>query len=248
MIIYRLCLLSGFALLLSGAPVLAAQSASARYQDCLRVANLDPTKALAMAQDWAKNKGGGPANHCAAVALVELKRYPEAATRLDMLGHAPDMGPLRAQIFDQAGNAWMLAGDADRAVGSFSNALTLSANDADLYTDLARAQAMKKSWGEVEGDLNEALRIQPRRPDLLVLRASARDAEGKLKEARQDVDHALTLKPFMPDALVERGEIAKHAGDAAAAKRDFESVLKVQANGESAATARQELEELNSSP
>ena len=78
------------------------------------------------------------------MALVELKRYPEAAARLDALGRAPDMGNLRASVFDQAGNAWMLAGDAAQAVASFSAALALSANDADLYADLARAQAMQK--------------------------------------------------------------------------------------------------------
>jgi tetratricopeptide (TPR) repeat protein len=250
MIIHRLCLLSGLAFVALAAtapisPVLAAESAGQRYASCLRTANLDPGRALALATEWSKAKGGAPAEHCAAVSLVELKRYPEAATRLDGLGRAPDMGKLRPEIFDQAGNAWMLAGDADRAVASFSNALTLSANDADLYADLARAQAMKKSWSEAEGDLNEALRLQPRRADLLVLRASARDAEGKMKEARQDVDQALSLKPLAPEALAERGEIFKHAGDLPAAKRDFESVLKVQKTGESAETARQELDEMD---
>jgi tetratricopeptide (TPR) repeat protein len=176
MIIHRLCLLSGLTLAALASPGLAAESAGQRYASCLRTANLDPGRALVLATEWSKAKGGAPAEHCAAVSLVELKRYPEAATRLDALGRAPDMGNLRPEIFDQAGNAWMLAGDADRAVASFSNALTLSANDADLYADLARAQAMKKSWGEAEGDLNEALRLQPRRTDLLVLRASARDA------------------------------------------------------------------------
>jgi len=246
MIIHRLCLLSGLACVTLTSPVLAAESAGQRYASCLRIANLDPGRALTLATEWSKAKGGAPAEHCAAVSLVELKRYPEAATRLDALGRAPDMGNLRPEIFDQAGNAWMLAGDADRAVASFSNALTLSANDADLYADLARAQAMKISWNEAEGDLSEALRLQPRRTDLLVLRASARDAEGKMKEARQDVDQALSLKPFAPEALAERGEIFKHAGDLPAAKRDFESVLKVQKNGEAAETARQELDEMDS--
>ncbi len=226
-------------------PALSAESASARYQSCLRTANLDPGRALSLAAEWSKAKGGAPADHCAAVALVELKRYPEAATRLDTLGRAPDMGRLRPEIFEQAGNAWMLAGEADRAVASFSNALTLSANDADLYADLARAQAMKKSWSEVEADLTAALALQPRRGDLLVLRASARDAEGKLKEARQDADQALALKPFSADALVERGEISRHAGDVAAARRDFESALKAAPAGESAAAAREGLEELD---
>ena len=107
------------------------------------------------------------------MALVELKRYPEAAARLDALGRAPGMGDLRATVFDQAGNAWMLAGNAAQAVASFSAALALSANDADLYADLARAQAMQKDWREVESDLNAALALQPKRADLLVLRASA---------------------------------------------------------------------------
>ena len=244
MVIHRLCLLSGLALLLA-APAIAAESAGQRYQSCLRTANLDPSRGLALATEWAKAKGGAPADHCAAVSLVELKRYPEAATRLDALGRAPDMGNLRPEIFDQAGNAWMMAGDADKAVASFSNALTLSATDADLYADLARAQAMRKAWSEVDADLNEALRLQPRRPDLLVLRASARDAEGKLKDARQDVDQALSIKPLMPEALIERGEIFKHVGDTEAARRDFESVLKVQKAGESADTARLELETLD---
>ena len=245
MIIQRLWFLSGLALMALASPALSAESPSQRYQNCLHTANLDPARALALATEWSKAKGGAPAEHCAAVSLVELKRYPEAAGRLDALGRAPAMGNLRPEIFDQAGNAWMMAGDADKAVASFSAALALSANDADLYADLARAQAMKKSWGEAEADLNEALRLEPRRPDLLVLRASARDAEGKWKDARQDVDQALTLKPSAPDALVERGEIAKHAGDVAGARRDFESVLKTAKSGEAADTARAELEELD---
>jgi tetratricopeptide (TPR) repeat protein len=251
MIVQRMCLLSGLALSalvssgLALSPALAADSAGARYQSCLHTAALDPARALAMATEWSEAKGGAPADHCAAVALVELKRYPEAATRLDALGRAPGMRNLRPQLFEQAGNAWMMAGDANKAVASFSNALTLSANDADLYADLARAQAMRKSWGEAEGYLNEALRLSPRRPDLLVLRASARDAQGKLKEARQDADQALALKPSAPDALLERGQIARHAGDDAAARRDFQSVLKVQGGGEAAEAARQELELLD---
>lgn len=245
MISRRLCLLSGLALMAWVSPALSADSASARYVNCLHAADLDPERGLGLATEWSKNKGGAPAEHCAAVALVGLKQYAEAATRLDALGRAPDMGHLRPEIFDQAGNAWMMAGYADKAVASFSAALALSANDGDLYADLARAQAMKKSWGEAEADLNEALSLQPRRADLLVLRASARDAEGKWKEARQDVDRALELKPFAPEALVERGQIARHAGDLDAAKRDFQSVLKVEKTGEAAETARQELEELD---
>lgn len=141
------------------ANILERADAKLRYQNCFSLANLNPVAGLGVATEWSKAKGGAPAEHCLAMALVELKRYPEAAARLDALGRAPDMGPLRASVFDQAGNAWMLAGDAGKAVASFSAALALSGNDADLYADLARAQAMRKSWSEVEADLNAALAI-----------------------------------------------------------------------------------------
>ena len=216
-----------------------------RYQHCLSLANLNPVAALGVATEWSKAKGGAPADHCLAMALVELKRYPEAAARLDALGRAPDMGPLRASVFDQAGNAWMLAGDAGKAVASFSAALALSGNDADLYADLARAQAMRKAWGETEADLNAALAIQPGRVDLLILRASALTAQGKLKQARDDADAALKLRPNSAEALVQRGDIARAAGDVAGARRDFEAALKIAGGGETADAARGGLAELD---
>ena len=85
---------------------ISAQAASgpadpkARYQSCLSLANLNPTAALGVAAEWSKAKGGAPAEHCTAMALIELRRYPEAAARLDALGRAPDMGNLRASVFD----------------------------------------------------------------------------------------------------------------------------------------------------
>ena len=198
-----------------------------------------------MATDWGKTKGGAPAQHCLAMALEELKRYPDAAARLDALGRAPDMGPLRASVFDQAGNAWMLAGDAAKAVASFSAALALSGNDADLYADLARAQAMRKAWSEVESDLNAALSIQPGRVDLLILRASALTAQGKFRQARDDANAALKIRPNSPEALVQRGDVSRAAGDVAGARRDFEAALKIAGGGETADAARSGLAELD---
>lgn len=211
------------------------------YEQCLSLANLNPAEALRSATEWSKAKGGAPAEHCLAMALTELKRYPEAAARLDALGRAPDLGSLRASVFDQAGNAWMLAGNGAKATASFSAALALSANDADLYADLARAQAMQKDWKAAEADLNAALEIQPRRVDFLILRASALAAQGKLREARDDADAALKLKPNSAEALVQRGDIARRAGDVGSAQRDFQAALKIAGGGETADAARSEL-------
>ena len=38
-----------------------------RYQDCLQLAARNPPAAYGAAQKWAQEKGGSPAEHCAAV-------------------------------------------------------------------------------------------------------------------------------------------------------------------------------------
>jgi tetratricopeptide (TPR) repeat protein len=222
-------------------------SDSAHYRDCLTAASgSNPTFALGDAEAWAKSGGGIPARHCAALALVSLKRYAEAGTRLDKIAAdraVPDVA-FRSELFDQAGNAWLLAGDGARAVQSFSAALALSAGDADLYADLARAQAMRKNWHEVDLDLNAALQLQPRRVDLLVLRASTRRALKRYADARSDIMAALKLKPNDPDVLMESGLLRRQVGDIGGAKRDFEAVLKAVPSGAAAQDAKDNLDAL----
>ena len=212
------------------------------YRLCLAVSSTNPAGALADAQAWAKDGGGVPAQHCAALALVGLKRYAEAGAGLDKLAAdraVPDAS-FRTELFDQAGNAWLLSGNANNAVRSFSAALTLSAGDADLFADLARAQAMRKNWHEVDLDLNAALQLMPRRADFLVLRASARRALKRYDDARTDIDAALKLKPGDGGALVERGLLRRQLGDLGGAKRDFQAALKTGA----AAEAQENLSQL----
>ena len=222
-------------------------SDSAHYRTCLAAASgSNPVFALGDAEAWAKSGGGLPARHCAALALVGLKRYAEAGTRLDKLAAdraVPDVA-FRAELFDQAGNAWLLAGDGAHAVQSFSAALSLSADDADLFADLARGQAMRKNWHEVDLDLNAALQLQPHRADLLVLRASARRALKRYDDARADLAAALKLKPNDPGALVESGLLRRQVGDIGGARRDFETVLKVAPAGDSARDAKDNLDAL----
>jgi tetratricopeptide (TPR) repeat protein len=225
-------------------PALAATPDPQHYRLCLAASTSNPSAALVDAEVWAKAGGGVPAQHCAALALVNLKRYAEAGSRLDRLAEARDLpdASLRTELFDQAGNAWLLAGDGAKAVQSFSAALALSGGDPDLFADMARAQAMRKNWPEVELDMNAALQITPHRVDLLVLRASARRALGRLPEARTDIETALKLKPGDGDALVESGLLRQQLGDIGGARRDYQAALKTP----SAAQAKANLDALGS--
>jgi len=225
--------------------VTAAEPEAGHYRRCLTDSNTNPGAALSDAEAWAKAGGGVPAEHCAALALVNLKQYAEAGSRLDKIAGGREKLDVtfRAALFDQAGNAWLLAGDGARAVQSFSGALALSAGDPDLFADLARAQAMRRDWPEVVLDLNAALQLSPRRADLLVLRASARRALQRYQDAGADIEAALKLKPGDGDALVERGLLRRQLGDLGGARRDFEAALKSSSDN-AAAQAKANLADL----
>ncbi|HEX2761682.1 MAG TPA: hypothetical protein VHM27_14255 [Rhizomicrobium sp.] len=210
---------------------------SARYNRCLAASGTNAPAALADAEGWAKSGGGVPAAHCAALALVSLKRYGEAGARLDRIaGDAavPDVS-FRAELFTQAGNAWLMAGNGAKAAQSLTAALTLSSGDADLFADLARAQAMQRNWQEADLSLSTALNMSPRRADLLVLRASARRALRRYAAARDDIEAALKLRPGDGAALVERGSLRQQLGDIGGARRDFQAALKTDAGNEAKA-------------
>jgi len=231
-------------LLAAAAAARAEPSDAGHYSRCLADSSVNPAAALADAEAWGRSGGGVPAEHCAAVALVALKRYAEAGSRLDKIAGGPARldAQFRVALYDQAGNAWLLAGDGSRAVQSFSGALTLSASDADLLADLARAQAMRRDWHEVDLDLNAALQLSPRRADLLVLRASARRALKRYEEASADIAAALKLAPGDGGALVERGLLRRQLGDVGGARRDFQAALK--SGGSVAEEARSNLDDL----
>jgi tetratricopeptide (TPR) repeat protein len=229
-------------LLAAGLSAVAAEPPP-QYDACLARAQNDPNGALAQATAWARTGGGAAADHCAAVALVGLRRYGEAAAKLDALARSSfAVNSYRKKIlFDQAGNAWLLAGRADTAIASFTAGLAADAFDADLLSDRARALAMKKDWAKAESDLTAALLVNPDRADLYVLRGSARHAMGRKADARADFDLALRADPGNADALVERGTMKFEAGDKAGARADWQKAATVAPDSAAADAARQHL-------
>src|SRR5262249_7148430 len=113
------------------APPRNAEAEAAAYERCMKLAQHDAAAAPRIAEDWQKRGGAHPADHCAAVALIGLKRYKEAAGKLEALAQAMKTAPasLQAEALDQAGQAWLLAGDAARAYAAAGAALTLQPND-----------------------------------------------------------------------------------------------------------------------
>jgi tetratricopeptide (TPR) repeat protein len=244
--------------------VLAAAAASIAggefsYNACLKKADRHPDEALEMAMNALKDGDDPAAEHCAAVALVNLRHFGEAARRLDLLARKASAGDseARAQIMGQAGNAWLLAGQPELATASFTAALGLWPGEAEFLIDRSRASALLKKWAAAEADLSAALVAEPGNVVALVLRSSARRAQKNMQGAMGDVTQALVLNPDYPEALVERGLLRSRLGDKAGARKDFMRVLELAASEdrkiadgarEAAVTAQREIERIETAP
>jgi tetratricopeptide (TPR) repeat protein len=250
-----LLLTLGFAL---ARPALAADlsvldygaSAESRYERCLELVKDAPATALDQAGGWVKAGGGPAAQHCEGLALVKLKRYAEAAGVFEKAAKAGKLKApsQRAALDDQAGNAWLLAGKADKADAAFSAALTEAPADEDVLADRARARGLRKDWAGAEADLSAVIAIDPNRADALVLRASARHALGQKAAAEADIASALDVDPDYPEALLERGNMKLEDGDSAGAKADWQLVVAGAPGTDAAATATVRLQALSAKP
>ncbi len=222
-------------------PTLAGKN---RYDRCLELVKHDAARASTEAGAWASAGGGSAALHCEALALVELKRFPEAAQRLEDAASNRALPPLRAELLDQAGNAWLLAGNPANAETALTSALALDPKNEDILSDRARERGLARNWTGALSDLTAVLAIDPDRADVYVLRASALHAQGKRNEARADIAHALDIYPDYPEALVERGAMRLESGDRAGARADWQTAAREAPGSDAGATARTRLAQL----
>ncbi len=208
----------------SAAPRDAAAEA-ATYDRCMKLARQNPGEARSLAQSWHERGGAHPADHCAAIALIGLKQYKEAAMRLELLAQAiTSPTVLRAEVLDQAGQAWGLASDPVRAYAAAGAAVALEPNDLDLLIDRAQAAATAGYYDKAIADLDHVLKADPSRVDALIYRASANRALDRLDPALADVEKAIARAPNSAPALLERGNIRRLQGDNEGARQDWERV------------------------
>ncbi len=208
-----------------------------RYTDCMSLARREPLKALPAAEKWRDGGGGLAARHCVALALFEAERYAEAAVQFEAI--ARDMGQdrpgLRAELWAQAGQAFMASGAADKAAEVQSRALELKGNDPDLWVDRGLSYAAMRAWPRAISDFERALTLRPDDVEILVLRAAAWRNAGNTARALEDAGRALRIAPDHSEALLERGFTYLARGDRDQAASDFNTVLRLVPPGSSAA-------------
>ncbi|HEY2446361.1 MAG TPA: tetratricopeptide repeat protein [Rhizomicrobium sp.] len=220
-----------------------------RYDRCLILVRRDAARADSEARAWSGADGGAAALHCEALALTELKRYSEAAQKLEAAAAQSAPAPsLRVELLDQAGNAWLLAGDAGKAETALDSALALQPKNEDVLADRARERGAARNWTAAIEDLTSVIALDPDRADIYVLRASALHAQGRKTEARADIERALGIYPNYPEALVDRGTMRLEAGDKSGARADWQLAAKEAPDSDAGAAALAHLKSLGGPP
>jgi tetratricopeptide (TPR) repeat protein len=219
---------------------------TSEHDQCVGEAETDPEAALARAKQWSNSGGGFDADHCAAMALFDMKHYAEAAQTFEKLarGMAKAAPADQARMYDQAGQAWLIDNRPLSAKTDFDAALRLTPDDPDLLIDRAEALAAVKQYWNAIDDLNRANDLAPKKAEIYAYRAAAYRALDVPALARQDIEQNLKLAPGNPIGLLERGNIRRIQGDVAGARQDWLSVTKIAPGSVTAEAAVQNLARL----
>lgn len=204
-----------------------------RYQACIAQTKSDPAKAIETANAWRASGGGLPARHCLAMAYLAQERFAPAAVALEQAARAAEAerDPSAADLWGQAGNAALLAGDTDKAHAYLSSALAGAGGDSirrgQLLIDRARASVELARPGDARTDLDQALKLVPQEPLAWLLSASLARRQGEVARAATDIARAAELAPEDPDVLLEQGNVAGAQGDAETARAKWQAVVRI---------------------
>ena len=198
---------------------------------------------------WEATGGGDGARHCYALSRIALGHAAEGAALLERLAASTGApAAVRAVIYGQASQAWLIEQEEQKAYDAASKALAERPDDIDILIDRAAIAAQLERFDEAVADLDRALSADPERSDAMTLRATANRNAGRLDVAATDIARALARDPDYPEALLERGIIRHRLGDAETARADWERVIELAPDSAAADLATQNIELLDAGP
>lgn len=223
------------------------------YDSCIQLSETHPDQALEMASKWAPIGGGEGAAHCRALALIGLNDFGQGASELEELAQK-SKGPvgLRANLLEQAGQAWLLQGEPTRAYNAQTAGLKLVTPDMPQYVrllvDRAATLAEGAKFKDAIVDLDAALKQKPDSADALAFRATARRNLREIDLALTDAEAAVAADPRNVNARLERANIYKLKGRLDDARRDWVLIPQLAPDSDAAKAARANMERADLKP
>lgn len=221
---------------------------SKRYDGCVRAIEADPKQVETFAIEWQALGGGLPARHCLALAQLRQGNNAAAASTLAKAAQAAETqkSPMAADLWNQAGNAAMLATDMRGAVAHFSSGIVAAGEfapqrTANLLVDRARARTELGEMVAARADLDQALKLNAKDATAWLLSATLARRQSDLPRAKADIARAAGIDSSNADVLFEQGNIAGVGGDVAAARGFWERAEKAGPGTEAARLAKEAL-------
>lgn len=228
----------------------AAAPAAAPETSCLATVQNDPERAIRAATAWHLAGGGALAKQCLGLAYAAQDRWSAAAIAFEQAAREAERGEpaAAANLFVQAGNARLAAGEPTPARAALDSALASS-----HLTGLARGEARldraraNVALGELEaarGDLDEALQLAADDPLAWLLSATLARRMGDLERARTDISEAAARAPDDAEVAYEAGVIALLSDAPDAARMAWRGAIQAQPGSEAARRAQAALDRL----
>ncbi|SOB86667.1 Tetratricopeptide repeat-containing protein [Sphingomonas guangdongensis] len=205
------------ALLLQAAP--ATETPEARLERCADIAAANPAEGTAAASSWRLSGGGFLARQCLGFAYAAAANYPAAAGAFEEAARDAEVAKDRrsATLWSQAGNAWLAAGDPQKARAALDAALAGAALTGlalgETHLDRARALVAANETARARTDLDAALVHAAGDPLAWLLSATLARRTGDLPRARKDIAEALARAPDDASVQLEAGNISALDGD-----------------------------------
>lgn len=223
------------------------------YDSCILLTNSHPDQALELASKWGAIGGGEGAQHCRALALIGLNDFGQGALELEQLAQkSKGTIGLRANLLEQAGQAWLMQGEPTHAYNAQTAGLKLVTPDMPQYVrllvDRAATLAEGAKFKEAIVDLDAALKQKPDSADALAFRATARRNLKENDLALADAEAAVKADPRNVNARLERANIYKLLGRINDARRDWVLIPQLAPDSDAAKAARADMERADIKP
>lgn len=221
-----------------------------RFDRCHDAATDNPPAGMVEAQAWLVAGGGYVARQCLGFAQAKAGLYDAAAISFATAAQEAEVARdwRAANLWAQAGNAALAAGDPGAARGHLDAALTqgrltgLALGEAHL--DRARASLALEDWARARTDLDLAAQHAAQDPLVWLLSATLARRQDEMWKAVADIAVAAQLAPRDAAVALEAGNIAITNLDMDAAETHWRTALQLAGSTPLAETARARLEEL----
>ncbi len=223
----------------------------ANYVACRRDVLHDPARGLVIANEWLTREDGPLVRQCLGLAHMGLgEAGPAAIAFAAGAALVPADQPLAAELWVQAGNAALAAGDAATARNHLAQAIAAGTLAplalGEAHIDRARAEAALEEWAAARADLDIAQRLPSTQdPVVWLLSATLARRQGDLTRAQADIQQAALLDPRNSAVALEAGNIAAAAGRYDAARQSWMSAVTLGRTDQSASVARARLIQLD---